>query len=255
MNPTRPSRRAAYPAPAVEWLVPGRACRVLDVGSGRGALAAQLVAAGHTVHCADLDPARVRRLRDRLPQAYATVARAEALPYDSCRFDVVTIHESMARFAPGLALAEVARVLRPGGHLAVVVDSRDDTVPWVKRLARRLQEVDPTAMRGEYATDTVAALTDSPYFPDVEQQAFRNWVPIDRPGLVGMVAARPAIARADAAVREALLTDVGAVYDGSARAPQPLLLPFQALCWRAYVDHTELTQPVTEDSLKISLRF
>ncbi|GAB3715922.1 class I SAM-dependent methyltransferase [Mariniluteicoccus flavus] len=248
-------RRTACPPPAVDWMVPGAAQRVLDVGSGRGALAAQLVDAGHTVHCLDSDHARVRRLRDRLPEACVTVARAEALPYDSCHFDVVTVHESFTNFAPGLALAEFARVLRPGGHLAVVFDSRDDTVPWVKRLARRLQEVDPTAMRGDYGTETIVALTSSAYFPDVEQKAFRNWIPIDRDGMLAMVANRPAIARADASERESLLADVEELYAASSRPPEPLLLPFQAMCWRAYVDHTELTQPVTEESLRISLRF
>lgn len=249
------SRRTAYPPQAVAWMVGGENRRVLDVGTGRGGLAAMLVDAGHTVHCVDEDHHRVRRLHTRLPRAHPLVAKAEALPYDSCRFDVVTVHESLTRFAPGLALAEFARVLRPGGHLAVVFDSRDDTVPWVKRLARRMQEVDPTAMRGSYGDETIAALEESPYFPDIEQKAFRNWIPIDRRGLLAMVDNRPAVAEADPADREALLHDVGEIYDASARAPEPLLLPFQSMCWRAYVDHSELTQPVTEDSLKISIRF
>lgn len=248
-------RRTPFPTPAIDWMIGGPARRVLDVGSGRGALARMIVAAGHAVHCVDSDLDRVRQLAARVPGATVTAARAEALPFDSCRFDVVTVHESVTQFAPGLALAEFARVLRPGGHLAVIFDSRDDTVPWVKRFARRLQEVDPEAMRGAYGVETIDAVTESPYFPEVESQSFRNWLPIDRDQMIAMVAARPAVKDAEEGVREALLADVGELYDSSARAPEPLLLPFQAQCWRAYVDHSELTQPVSEDSLKINLRF
>lgn len=173
----------------------------------------------------------------------------------SYRFDVVTVQESFTSFAPGLALAEFARVLKRGGHLAVVFTSRDDTVPWVKRLARRIQQDDPTAMAGDYGRDTITALQESAYFPELEERIFRNWIPIDRDGLLAMVRRRPAIARLPQDRLESLLADVGAIYDTSARAPEPLLLPFQAVCRRAWVDHSDLTQPLDTDGLRISMRF
>ena len=45
---------------------------------------------------------------------------------------MVTSSQNLHKFAPGLALSEIARVLRPGGHLAVAYNTRDDTVPWVR---------------------------------------------------------------------------------------------------------------------------
>lgn len=251
----QPRRRSSYPEPAIDWMVPGPGSRVLDVGSGNGAFAAMISRAGHRVCCVDSDPERVRRIASLLPSGLHTVAQAESLPFASESFDVVTVQESLTRFAPGLALAEFARVLRPGGHLAVVFNTRDDTVPWVKRLARLLQAEDPGAMRGDYGTDTIAALSQSPYFPEVEEKSFRNWIPIDREGLVRMVRSRPVLAGLDADRLDALLEQVRDLYESSARPPEPLLLPFQATCRRALVDHTELTMPISEDGLRISMRF
>lgn len=248
------ARSTIYPAAAVEWMVGPEPRTVLDVGSGDGRLAAMMTTAGHHVTCIDSDPARAQRIAKRLPPGRVCIAKAESLPIRSFRYDVVTVQESFTRFAPGLALAEFARVLRPGGHVAVVFTSRDDTVPWVKRLARRLQEEDPTAMVGDFGRDTIAALESSNHFTDIDVRTFRTWVPITRDSLLAMVRQRPAIARLPEDRRSQLLDDVGELYDSSARTGE-LLLPFQAVCRRAWVDQSELTQPMDDDGLRISMRF
>ena len=53
----------------------------------------------------------------------------------------------------------------------------------------------------------------------------------------------------------ATLADVAALYENAARPPEPLLLPYRVLCWRARVDHTELTAPLDlpDDGLQIQL--
>lgn len=249
------SRSSTFPAAAVEWLAGSQPANVLNVGSGDGQLAKRLVAAGHRVTCADNDPQRVRKLAEQLPDAWACVAQAESLPLRSFRFDVVTVQESLTNFAPGLALSEFARVLRTGGHLGVVFTSRDDTVPWVKRLARRIQEDDPTAMVGDYGRATLAALAESHYFPHTESRAFRHWIPVTRSGLLSMVRRRPTISRLPAERLDGLLTDIGEMYDSLAKSPDPLLLPYQAECRRLSVDHGDLTMPIHDDGLRISVRF
>lgn len=233
-------RRTLYPPTAVPWLVGERRARILDLGSGTGAFARLLQDGGHEVFCIDRDVEAVAALPEQLGTRLHVAGRVESLPYLSCHFDVVTASANLHRFAPGLALSEIARVLKPGGVLAVAYNVRDDTVPWVKRLAAILRQVDSSAMAGNFGLESLQAVADSPYFGEITQRSFRNWVPIGRTGLIAMVERRPETARLDSGAREALLSEVGALYDTSARPPEPLLLPYRAACWRAQVDHSGL---------------
>jgi ubiquinone/menaquinone biosynthesis C-methylase UbiE len=98
-----------------------RTARALDAGCGHGAQTALLHALGYRTHGADLSGALLRIARQRVPAA--TFARADitALPYASGAFDVVSCCGSTLSFVddPAAALAELSRVLRPGGRLLV----------------------------------------------------------------------------------------------------------------------------------------
>jgi SAM-dependent methyltransferase len=243
--------RSPYPPAVVGWLAGDRPARVLDLGSGRGGFAQQLVGAGHETFAVDRSTRACTELGERLPTARITVAQVEALPFFSCHFDVVTASQTLHHFAPGLALTEIARVLKPGGRIAVAYNTRDDTVPWVKRLTALTRAADPEAMAGDYGLDSVDALRDSPYFTGLERRDFRNWIPVTRAGLLAMVERRPGTGRLDHGTRQNLLAEVGELYDTVARPPEPLLLPFQASCWRATVDHSQLAVGEESDALEI----
>ena len=234
-------------------MVGDQRARVLDVGCGNGAFAEMLHECGHEVFAIDRDLDAVAVLPDRLGTRLHVVGQVESLPFLSCHFDVVTASQSLHRFAPGLALTEMARVLKPRGRLAVAYNTRDDTVPWVRRLIALMQQADPDAMKGDYGVDSVDAVAESPYFVDLERRNFRNWVPITRAGLLAMVERRPTTARLEPDVRAQLLAEVGDLYDTSARPPEPLLLPYQASCWRALVDHSGLDIEAAGEALHIRL--
>jgi SAM-dependent methyltransferase len=101
---------------------PGR--RWLDVGCGTGELAFMAAATGADVTGCDLSPTLVETARRQAAERDADVTfevgDAEALPYADASFDIVTSSVG-AIFAPDhrAVASELARVLRPGGHLAL----------------------------------------------------------------------------------------------------------------------------------------
>ena len=123
----------------------------------------------------------------------------------------------------------------------VLYTVRDDSVPWVRRLAAILRNFDPSAMSGSPEVAAVAALSSSPHFSRVEHRAFRRWVPITRDGMLEMVSNAPNLVNLPDPDASRLLAGVEALYESSARNPEPLLLPYSVLCWRARVDHSELS--------------
>lgn len=246
------SRRFHLPDQAVSWLTSSSPVRVLTLGGS--ALPRTLRAAGHDVFAIDKSEQVVARLSE-IDGITAVVAQAESLPFQPCQFDVVAAHQTFHRFAPGLVLSEIARVLRPGGSASVSYLIRDDSVPWVKRLIARVQQVDPDAMRGNYGLNSLHHLQHSKYFPEHAEKRYRHWVPMSRSALVDMVAALPAATGLNEDDRAQLLDDVAALHDDAAPGADALRLPYLLACHKAWVSHEELTAPIEidDDGLVIPL--
>jgi ubiquinone/menaquinone biosynthesis C-methylase UbiE len=128
--------RPGYPAEAAAWLVGDEPITVLEIGAGTGKLTEALVELGHEVHATDPDDAMLARLRARLPDVPTSVASAERLPAADASYDVVVAGQAFHWFDHDVALPEIARVLRPGGQLALVWNQRDEQIPWVRKLGR-----------------------------------------------------------------------------------------------------------------------
>lgn len=244
----------SFPPAAVDWLAPASPGRVLAIGRASASTADRIGALGSRCTITDRSPSAVRAARHRYPDLRAVAAAPDALPFQPCSFDEVLVAQGMHLLPPGLALAEFARVLAPGGRLAVLYTGRDDSVPWVRRLAAILRAFDPDAMTSGEKLYSVSAIAASAHFPVVEQREFRLWVPITRDGMLEMVSSAPKLATLGQPDADRLLAEVGALYDSSARSPEPLLLPYSVQCWRATVDHSELSSQLRlpDDGLQIS---
>jgi SAM-dependent methyltransferase len=98
----------------------GPGARLLDVGCGSGEFCALAVARGARVSGIDAAEGMIAVARRAVPDADLCVGPLEALPWDDGSFDVATAFNAL-QFAEdvGGALAEVARVVRPGGVVAV----------------------------------------------------------------------------------------------------------------------------------------
>lgn len=103
-------RHATAPLPALS---------VLDFGAGCGRILAHFVPAGPRLAASDVDPTAVAYLRRAWPQVDSRVNASEPpLPYEAERFDVLYAFSVWTHLPPAAQarwLAEVGRVLRPGG--------------------------------------------------------------------------------------------------------------------------------------------
>ena len=93
---------------------------VLDVATGTGAVARELLRKGCTVVGLDQSPEMLAEARRRLPDDVTLIeGRAEQLPFPDATFDALTF-TYLLRYVddPAETLQELARVVRPGGTIA-----------------------------------------------------------------------------------------------------------------------------------------
>ncbi len=110
-------------AVSVARVKPGE--RVLDVASGSGDLARAFAARGAQVWMSDINGPMLARGRDRMLDAGhmspAVQCDAEHLPFGNASFDCVSVGFGLRNMThKDAALAEMARVLKPGGRLLVL---------------------------------------------------------------------------------------------------------------------------------------
>jgi SAM-dependent methyltransferase len=137
--------RPGYPAAALDWLVGefglGVESRVLDLGAGTGKLTRGLVGrVGSVVAVEPLDAMR-EWLSRVVASAEAVSGFAEALPLEAASVDAVFSGEAFHWFSLEPALAEIRRVLRPGGAggLAVLWNVPKWDVPWAHEFGEALE--------------------------------------------------------------------------------------------------------------------
>jgi SAM-dependent methyltransferase len=218
--------RPGYPEEAVRWMVGDDPVDVVDLGAGTGKLTRALVALGHRVVAVEpLDEMRAQ-LEAAVPTAHAVAGRAEAMPLPDGAADVVASAQAFHWFDHDDALPEIARVLRPGGRLALVWNSRDDRDPWMSRLS---------AIIGNESieeSDVVPILDESGLFRWVETKRFSFEQALDRDGLLDLVLSRSYLAKLSPPDREPVLEAVGALFDETA-SDGGVRLAYVTECFRA----------------------
>lgn len=118
--------------------------RVLDVGSGPGALTKELTERLASVTAVDPSQAFLDAVQARHPEIEAALASAEDLPFADDRFDA-SLAQLVVHFmsAPVKGLGEMRRVTRPGGVVAACVwDLGGDRSP-LSPFWKAVREIDP----------------------------------------------------------------------------------------------------------------
>jgi ubiquinone/menaquinone biosynthesis C-methylase UbiE len=214
--------RPEYPPEAIEWLAarlgvrPGRA--VLDLAAGTGKLTRPLAATGAEVVA--IEP--VAEMRARIGPASVRVldGAAEAIPLDDGSLDAVTVGQAFHWFVGPVALAEIHRVLRPGGALALVWNSRplDDPLhAAIEALVAPHRRDAPTHRTGAWR----AAFDATPLFGALEERTFVHRVRHDADALVDRVRSTSVVGALDSGPQAELLAAVRAL-----AADGPVWLPY-----------------------------
>ena len=218
--------RPGYPADAVLWLAGETPCDVVDLGAGTGKLTRSLAALGHHVVAVEPLGEMLDRLRAAVPGVTAVAGSAESMPLPDGAADVVACAQAFHWFDQEPALAEIARVLRPGGRIALVWNVRDERVPWVSELS--------DAMVGRTGVDRGAAapIEQSGLYGPVEHATFEHTQTVDRDALRALVLSRSYCAVLPEEERAPILGRVDRLFDEYARDGL-LTLPYVVECFRA----------------------
>lgn len=146
--------RPGYPDEAVAVLRDevgiGQGTLVLDLAAGTGKLTRRLLELGASVLAVEPVAAMRSQLEAVLPGVRAIDGTAEEIPATDASVDVVAVAQAFHWFDAPAALAEVARVLRPGGRLALLWNERDERTPWVAEMSRLIRWHERTVSRYQH---------------------------------------------------------------------------------------------------------
>jgi SAM-dependent methyltransferase len=209
--------RPEYPPEAIAWLAEELDLRsgrtVVDLAAGSGKLTRPLAALGCEVIA--IEPvAEMRAAIGAAARALEGTAEAMPLPDDSA--DGVTVGQAFHWFDGPKALAEIERVLRPGGALALVWNRRPS-----ERSALHAEISEMIApYRGDAPAHASGAWRDAFAGRELTERHFDFTQRLDADGLADRVGSTSFVAALDDAERRPLLERVRALApDGPVDVP------------------------------------
>jgi len=214
--------RPDYPAAAVAWLAerlglrPGRT--VVDLAAGTGKLTRPLAATGAEVVA--IEPVAEMRARIGDAAAGSLDGTAEAIPLADASADAVTVAQAFHWFDGPAALAEIHRVLRPGGALALVWNRRpleDPAHAAIERIIAPHRGDAPAHRTGAWR----AAFDATTLFGPLEERTFTHSRPHDADALADRVGSTSFVAALDDGPQADVIAAVRAL-----AAEGPVELPY-----------------------------
>ncbi|CAI1134573.1 class I SAM-dependent methyltransferase [Serratia proteamaculans] len=130
--------RPDYPPEITTWLRDTiglhAGMTVIDLGAGTGKFTPRLLETGAQVIAVEPVAQMLEKLSAVLPQVKTLAGTAESIPLPDESVNAVVCAQSFHWFATARALAEIQRILKPGGKLGLVWNMRDARVSWVRKL-------------------------------------------------------------------------------------------------------------------------
>lgn len=198
---------------------------VLDLAAGTGQLSALVrTRVGRTI-AVEPAPAMRAKITADLPDVNVLDGVAEAIPLRNGEVDAVVVGEAFHWFNPSVALPEIARVLRPGGGLAMLWNTSTwtiETTPWLRDFQRIVAH--HKAEAGEYPSGQGRwrdEFEHSHEFEDLEHIEFSHAQIMSPRNFLAQVASWSWIANLEETGRQAVLDDVASLIESQAEIAIP----------------------------------
>jgi SAM-dependent methyltransferase len=211
--------RPSYPPAALHWLASElgltAGSTVLDLAAGTGKLTAGLRPLVGRVIAVEPVAEMRRVLRAAQPRVDVRAGAAEAIPLDAGAVDAVLVAAAFHWFDPEPALAEIHRVLRPGGGLGLLWNRPEwDAEVWYPGFAAvldrtRAEQGSPPNLYS--AGPWRAALEASPLYGPLRKREFRHVHRLSRDEFLARVASWSVVAVLPEERRTEVLAEVGAM--------------------------------------------
>lgn len=203
--------RPDYSPALIDWLrddlgiQQGQHC--VDIGAGTGKFTARLFDLTSNITAIEPVVAMREKLAARLPLVNAIGGTADNMNLDDNSVDAVLCAQAFHWFATPQSVAEINRVLKPGGRFGLVWNVRDESVDWVAAITKIITPYEGDAPR--YYKGDWKKVFPAPSFSPLEKKQFQHHhtghpddVIINRFMSVSFIAAQ------DAATRQKVVNEI-----------------------------------------------
>lgn len=209
--------RPGYPPAAIELVARelglGPDSRVVDLAAGTGKLTRALVPLGAQLIAVEPVAGMREQLQRTVPGVTTLEGTAEAIPLPDHAVDAVLVAQAFHWFDTEAAAAEIARVLIPGGGLAIIRNNWGERLPWLDELwplieGRRDQHPASGAHHWRARLERTGR-----FATPLREAAVDHVVRSDRETLLARISSLSYVAMLDSDERRQLLDRVGALLD------------------------------------------
>src|SRR3989454_216516 len=162
--------RPGYPPEAVSWIAEQLDLRhgrsVLDLGAGTGKLTRALLETGARVIAVEPGDAMRAELERAAPGAEAQRGSAEEIPLPNASVDAIAVGQAFHWFRHDVAIPELHRVLRSGGGVALIWNSRDPELPLHREIGELIAPFVPPDRPAERTAQSALRSLDAGGAPD-----------------------------------------------------------------------------------------